>query len=166
MKHKKNSAYIIFLRREIEEAAEFAGTDYETACDVLDNFFETLRMYLEDPRLPYIRLGQLGHFQTTMGAIRKYVGKTILAYRTFPRESLKVLAMEKYAKIAKIRTRIMLARKKRKDGIVWKLVKPQEFFLKELKRVFGDSFSKYYHEDGKRKFILDREKDFHSEEWD
>jgi hypothetical protein len=74
--------------------------------------------------------------------------------------------MEKYARIAKIRTRIMLARKKKKDGIVWKLVKPKEFFVSELKRIFKNDFSKYYHEDGRRKYKLDSEKDFNSQEWD
>lgn len=154
---RKNSSYIIFLKKEIKEAAEYAGTDFETACDVLDNFFETLRMYLEDPRMPYIRLGQLGHFQVTLGSLRKYVSKTILAYRTFPRESLRVLALEKFAKISKIRNRISLARKKKKDGIVWKLINKDTFIQDELKRVFGKDYDKYYTEDGKRKFRVDRE---------
>lgn len=154
---KKNSSYLIFLKKEIEEAAKYAGTDFQTACDVLDNFFETLRMYLEDPRLPSIRVGPLGYFQTTIGAISKFVGKTILAYRTFPRHSLKVFALEKHARTEKIRRRIRLARQGKKDGIVWKLLKKEEFVVGELKRVFKDDYDKYFTKNGKQKFRIDRE---------
>lgn len=154
---KRNSSYIIYLKKEIEKAAEEGGVDFDTAVDIIDNFFETLRMYLEDPRLPYIRLGQLGHFQTTLGSIRKYVGKTILAYRTYPRLSLKLLVFEKLAQVLKVRNRIAKARRKQKDGIVWKLVKKDQFRLEELKRVFGKDFDKYYTQDGKRRYHLDRE---------
>lgn len=155
---RKNSSYLIYLKKEIEKAAEEGGVDFDTAADIIDNFFETLRMYLEDPRLPYIRLGQLGHFQTTLGAIRKYVGKTLLAYRTYPRLSLRLLTFEKVAQVSKVRNRIILARKKKKDGIIWKWVKKDKFRVDEIRRIFGKDFDKYYTENGKRKFQLDREK--------
>lgn len=160
---RKNSNYIVYLKKEIEIAAKEAGVDYATACDILDNFFLSLRVFLADPRLPTIRIGRFGYFQTTLGGIRKYIMSAINSYRREPTLERRSILFDKLSKVWKVRNRILNARKKLSDGVDWNKLDPSTYQEDEAKRIFADKYKKYYEEDGKRKSFKQKPKKF---KWD
>jgi hypothetical protein len=147
---KKNSNFISVLKKEIEEAAEFAGVDFETAVDILDNFFFLLKRNLGDPRFPQIRLGKFGVFTTTIGAIRNSIRASILSYRTNPTLETKSLLIDKITRLWKVRNRLILANENISDDYRWSLKRSKSFKQEEAKRMLGDKYSLYYNEDGTR----------------
>ncbi len=147
---RRNSNYIVHLKKEIEIVAKEAGVDVQTTVDVLDNFFVTLRVFLADPRLPTIRIGKFGYFQTTYGGIRKSLFAALASYKKDPTLEKRSIFWDKFYKIWKIRNRILMARRGESDGIDWKNVDPKTFLEDEKVRIFKDKYSEYYTEDGKR----------------
>lgn len=147
---KKNSIFIENLRKEIEEAAEFAGVDFDTAVDILDNFFFLLKRNLGDPRLPQIRLGKFGVFTATVGAIRNSIRSSFASYRTNPTLETKSLLIDKIVKLWKVRNRLILANDEISDGFKWTLKRSKNFREEEAKKLLKDKYHLYYNKDGTR----------------
>lgn len=147
---KKNSIFIQNLRKEIEIAAEYGGVDFDTAVDILDNFFFLLKRNLGDPRFPQIRLGKFGVFTATVGAIRNSIRNSIMSYRANPTLETKSLLVDKIVRLWKVRNRLILANDNISDGFRWSLMRSKSFRLDEAKRMLKDKYHLFYDENDKR----------------
>lgn len=147
---KRNSGFINNLKKEIQEAADYAGIDFESAVDAIDNFFFLLKRNLGDPRLPQIRLGRFGVFTTTAGAIRNSIRTSIASYKANPTMETRSLLIDKIIRLWKIRNRLILANQKISDGFRWSLKRSKDFKKDEAKFMLGDRYNLYYNEDGER----------------
>jgi hypothetical protein len=147
---KKNSIFIENLKKEIEEAAKFGEVDFDSAVDILDNFFFLLKRSLGDPRLPQIRLGRFGVFTATVGAIRNSIRSSFASYRTNPTLETKSLLIDKIVKLWKVRNRLILANDEISDGFKWTLKRSRNFREEEAKKLLKDKYHLYYNKDGTR----------------
>ncbi len=147
---KKNSSFIQNLKKEIEEAAEYAGVDFDTAVDILDHFFFLLKRNLSDPRFPQIKLGRFGTFTATAGAIRNSIRASFISYRANPTLETKSLLIDKIIRLWKVRRRLILGNDDISDGFRWTLKRSREFKKEEAKKMLGNQYSIYYDEQGNR----------------
>lgn len=150
---KKNTAYLLSLKNEVQEAAEYAGIDFKEAVEILDCFFISLRKFLSDPRLPKIKIGDFGHFQTKYTTINALIKRTISLHKSKPSEGSYAIFLEAFIRMWKIRKRIFLARLKIGDGINWeKDINPDTYFIEEGTRILGkEKFYKYFRENGEKR---------------
>ena len=81
---KKNTIYLVAVKKELEPACAHVGIDVKDGTDILDSFFITLRKFLSDPRLPIIKLGVFGTFQTKYTTIIKIINRAIRPYKINP----------------------------------------------------------------------------------
>jgi hypothetical protein len=146
--NKKNTIYLVSLKKELQEAAEHVGITAEEGADILDNFFITLRKYLSDPRLPLIKLGDFGYFQTKYTTINGVLSKLIKTHKSQPTKNNYAIFLENFIKFWKIRRRIFLARLKKLDGINWEKVDTSTYLQDEGRRILGDRYEQYFNEKG------------------
>ncbi len=150
--NKKNTIYLVAVKKELEQACAHVGIDVKDGTDILDSFFITLRKFLSDPRLPIIKLGVFGTFQTKYTTIIKIINRAIRSYKINPTQESYSIFLEVFIKLWLIRRRIFLARLRKSDGIDWEKIDTNTFFTDEGKRLLGeDKFLEYFNEDGKRK---------------
>lgn len=78
---------------EIKIACQASGIEYKDAGEELDNFFNHMKILLEDERMPDITLAELGTFKSTPKSIRGlvYKMKTRIKFGTATKEDLKNL---------------------------------------------------------------------------
>lgn len=149
--NKKNTIYLVAVKKELEQACAHVGIDVKDGTDILDSFFITLRKFLSDPRLPIIKLGVFGTFQTKYTTIIKIINRAIRSYKINPTNNSYSIFLEVFIKLWLIRKRIFLARLRKSDDINWEKINPETFFVDEGKRLLGEEkFLTYFKEDGQR----------------
>lgn len=146
--NKKNTIYLISLKKELQEAAEHVGITQEEGVEILDGFFTSLRKFLSDPRLPLIKLGDFGLFQTKYTTINGLLKKLIKTHKAQPTKNNYAVFLENFLKFWKIRRRIFLARLKKTDGINWEKLDPTTYLQDEGRRVLGDKYEEFFNEKG------------------
>ena len=146
--NKKNTIYLISLKKELQEAAAHVGITPEEGAEILDGFFISLRKFLSDPRLPLIKLGDFGYFQTKYTTINGILSKLIKTHKAQPTKNNYAVFLENYLKLWRIRKRIFLARLKKSDGTNWDKIDPKTYLQDEGRRILGDKYEEFFNEKG------------------
>lgn len=147
---KKNSTFILNLEKEILECADLVGIDYETAVDITDKFFVSMKRFLTDPRMPLINLKHFGKFGTNIGSSRAFLLRMIYSYKNNPTFENRSIAIDAILRFWPIRDRQIHA-----DGFLKRehgkySLNKINFNLEYKKKMLGDKFSDYYDQLGRR----------------
>lgn len=80
-KKARSNKFIKPVQESFDKTCKEFDIRAEDMEDILDSFFTTFKNTLEDPRLPTIRITNLGTFKTTIPKLNFYIKSAISRYR-------------------------------------------------------------------------------------
>ena len=91
MKQIKEPAYFKITETELQKAADSAGISLEKGKELIEFYFSTLKMFLNDDRLPAVYVPYIGKFAPSLGKINWYLKTSFHYFRSgsLQREALK-----------------------------------------------------------------------------
>lgn len=126
------------------------GIDEETAADVCDKFFISMKRFFSDPRMPTINLRHFGKFGTSLGSSRAYMLRMIYAYKNNPTFESRSIAVDAILRLWPTRDRQIYADGElKREHKNYKINSPK-FLLDYKKKMLGEKFNEYYDELGRR----------------
>lgn len=152
MNVRKNSNYLSQTKNQVKEAADLVGISEEEAGSLIDEFFLTLRDFLNDERMPTFYVPYLGKFSPTLGSIRRSLGVTFKLYRSgaIPRD----IAIYRIKKFWPIRQRLIKEKLGQKQHDLWRDI-PVNWTKAGIKEYF-DIADQYYTKGGKEEWDKQR----------
>lgn len=87
---ERNTNYLKRYSEIINTISETLGIPVKDVEEIIDYFFFTFKVFITDPRMPKIKISNLGTFKPTVGKIKKNLWHAFKYYRlgTFPRERM------------------------------------------------------------------------------
>ena len=101
----KNTSYLRRIEPELKQIAKDHNLEKEQLEELVDEFFIILKSYLEDPRMPRVKLTNFGTFKPSLGKINHDIRRSMLRYRAGLLK--KELLIEKIKKLWPIRNRLI-----------------------------------------------------------
>lgn len=102
----KSSSYLRLLKNEISELSKKHGFDENWFVEnIIDDHFLTLKEFIEDPRMPIIKITNLGTFRPKLNRINWKIRMILKAVheKRYSREE----GLKKITKIWKVRNRLI-----------------------------------------------------------
>lgn len=77
----KSTNYLKSLNDVLKEVSEKHEISIEDLKDLLDHFFKTFKYFIEDPRMPTIKITNLGTFKPNLSKINYHIRRQILRFK-------------------------------------------------------------------------------------
>lgn len=78
---EKNTNYLRRYNNQIEEIEKLVGVNRDKIIEIIDDFFVDLKSKITDPRMPTVKITNLGTFKPSIGLLNWQIKSALRAYR-------------------------------------------------------------------------------------